>query len=343
MVVKSSEDQRQANQQVNRLPYESLEEVHIFVLSNILKRPIIVLGEPVVRSIHGHSLAPNNFVGIYLPLLWKTKECFKSPIVLGFTSNHFVPLVAMEDDLDLTGVTLTTEAAVPLVTSDLTFINVHFLMSNEEARVNGIIQEYMNIKEVPVTQRSCVSFVLCAKLTIAKLPDKYNLMIDFVQAAERVITGQEPIVQNPNDLSDTEMLLNQTRRDPIENSESHVSSRYSQRNNLNQPHGKTSLSDPINFNTERENRLHGFDKHINGLERLEHSPGMHQTSNQGQRSRIPVQIPREYPTVQCKTTGCTFFGTEATGGFCSKCALEHSRRNTTGTKMYDSLAFGVRP
>lgn len=41
----------------NRLPYNALEEIHIFILANILRRPIIVLaGELPSKSSHmkGH-------------------------------------------------------------------------------------------------------------------------------------------------------------------------------------------------------------------------------------------------------------------------------------------------
>lgn len=126
------------------LQYNSLEEIHIFVLSNILRRPIIViagevpqgsvfprmlfshdaltlrrnLGSPtaswksprvllcllfpltdkMLRSLEsGSNFAPLKVGGIYLPLHWPAQECYRYPIVLGYDSQHFVPLVTLKD------------------------------------------------------------------------------------------------------------------------------------------------------------------------------------------------------------------------------------------------------
>ncbi len=41
------------------------------------------------------------FQGVYLPLLWETNFCSKSPICLGFTRNHFSALVPMQERINL--------------------------------------------------------------------------------------------------------------------------------------------------------------------------------------------------------------------------------------------------
>ena len=48
--------------------YESLEEFHVFVLANILQRPILVVADTVLRDADGEAFAPIPFGGIYLPL-----------------------------------------------------------------------------------------------------------------------------------------------------------------------------------------------------------------------------------------------------------------------------------
>lgn len=48
--------------------YESLEEIHVFALAHVLKRPIVVVADTVLRDAHGEPLAPIPFRGIYLPL-----------------------------------------------------------------------------------------------------------------------------------------------------------------------------------------------------------------------------------------------------------------------------------
>ena len=80
----------------NRVRYESMEDIHIFALANILSRPIIVLCERIYRSEEGSSLQSLRLGGIYLPLIRGPKECEKSPIVLGFKDDHFFPLISVE-------------------------------------------------------------------------------------------------------------------------------------------------------------------------------------------------------------------------------------------------------
>lgn len=45
----------------------------------------------------GTSISPLNVGGIYLPLHWQPTECYKYPIVLGYDSQHFAPLITIKD------------------------------------------------------------------------------------------------------------------------------------------------------------------------------------------------------------------------------------------------------
>ncbi len=83
-------------------PGESLGHAHIFALSHILRRPIIVYGVTNVKSYRGeYFIGLARFQGVYLPLLWETNFCSKSPICLGFTRNHFSALVPMQERINL--------------------------------------------------------------------------------------------------------------------------------------------------------------------------------------------------------------------------------------------------
>jgi OTU domain-containing protein 7 len=88
--------------------YESLELIHVYALANVLKRPIIVVSDTVLKNAKGESLSPINFGGIYLPLEISPQQChrfvfirfhkiasFRSPLVLCYDSSHFSPLVTM--------------------------------------------------------------------------------------------------------------------------------------------------------------------------------------------------------------------------------------------------------
>lgn len=52
---------------LNRQYYESLEEFHVYVLANNIRRPIIVYSDTILR-IDGEAISPVEFGGIYLPL-----------------------------------------------------------------------------------------------------------------------------------------------------------------------------------------------------------------------------------------------------------------------------------
>ena len=77
--------------------YESLEEIHIFALSHVIRRPIIVISDTILRDLHGEDLAPIFFGGIYLPLELPSHGVFPYPIVLAFDSAHFSPVLNLTD------------------------------------------------------------------------------------------------------------------------------------------------------------------------------------------------------------------------------------------------------
>jgi hypothetical protein len=54
--------------QSTRQYYESLEEFHVYVLANNIRRPIIVYSDTVLRTNDGEAISPIEFGGIYLPL-----------------------------------------------------------------------------------------------------------------------------------------------------------------------------------------------------------------------------------------------------------------------------------
>uniref|UniRef100_A0A914VPE7 ubiquitinyl hydrolase 1 n=1 Tax=Plectus sambesii TaxID=2011161 RepID=A0A914VPE7_9BILA len=77
-------------------PGSALEQAHVFALAHIVRRPIIVYGVRIVKSYRGEHLDYARFEGVYLPLLWESSFCSRSPICLGYTRGHFVALAPME-------------------------------------------------------------------------------------------------------------------------------------------------------------------------------------------------------------------------------------------------------
>ncbi|KAK1789859.1 hypothetical protein P4O66_015739, partial [Electrophorus voltai] len=76
--------------------YESLEEFHVFVLAHVLRRPIVVVADTMLRDSGGEAFAPIPFGGLYLPLEVPPQRCHCSPLVLAYDQAHFSALVSME-------------------------------------------------------------------------------------------------------------------------------------------------------------------------------------------------------------------------------------------------------
>ncbi|CAF1625786.1 unnamed protein product, partial [Didymodactylos carnosus] len=76
-----------------------LQSYHIFAISNMIKRPIVVLGEEYVDT--GNKDMPhlnekqaqfNDIIGIYLPLLFTANNTLHYPIVLGYAATYLTEL-----------------------------------------------------------------------------------------------------------------------------------------------------------------------------------------------------------------------------------------------------------
>ncbi|UYV75778.1 ZRANB1 [Cordylochernes scorpioides] len=157
-------------------PGSALEQMHIFTLAHILRRPIIVYGVKYVKSFRGEALGYARFEGIYLPLLWESSFCWKSPISLGYTRGHFSALVPMEPDPGGGGAGLgevagapTGRAAaldvvfLPLMTADHHLLPIHFLTQAELGREEEIMRQWL---DCCVTE----SGILVAQQRIPKRP-----------------------------------------------------------------------------------------------------------------------------------------------------------------------------
>ncbi|XP_045861663.1 tumor necrosis factor alpha-induced protein 3 isoform X2 [Meles meles] len=165
------------------LQYNSLEEIHIFVLCNILRRPIIVISDKMLRSLEsGSNFAPLKVGGIYLPLHWPAQECYRYPIILGYDSQHFVPLVTLKDS----GPEI---RAVPLVNRErgrFEDLKVHFLTDPENEMKEKLLKEYLMVIEIPVQgwDHGTTHLINAAKLDEANLPKEINLVDDYFELVQ---------------------------------------------------------------------------------------------------------------------------------------------------------------
>ncbi|NXG16791.1 OTU7B protein, partial [Grallaria varia] len=101
--------------------YESLEEFHVFVLAHVLRRPIVVVADTMLRDSGGEAFAPIPFGGIYLPLEVPASKCHRSPLVLAYDQAHFSALVSMEQKENSKD-----QAVIPLTDSEHKLLPVHF-------------------------------------------------------------------------------------------------------------------------------------------------------------------------------------------------------------------------
>ncbi len=116
-------------------PGESLGHAHIFALSHILRRPIIVYGVTNVKSYRGeYFIGLARFQGVYLPLLWETNFCSKSPICLGFTRNHFSALVPMQECINIAS--SSSRSSSPLINNQDIDVQQRSLPSSSPSLVN---------------------------------------------------------------------------------------------------------------------------------------------------------------------------------------------------------------
>lgn len=156
-------------------PGESLEQLHVFCLAHVLRRPIIVYGVKYVKSWRGENLGLAKFEGVYLPLVWDSSFCYRSPLVLGYTRGHFCALVPPEPVTACGGAGGGAElppsdsqdtaksAFLPLMTKDRKILPVHFLNKSELGREEEIMRDWL---DVLVTE----SGLLVAQQTIERPP-----------------------------------------------------------------------------------------------------------------------------------------------------------------------------
>ena len=214
--VSSASGTRQSNSSSTVLPYDSLEEIHIFVLANLLRRPIIIVCDSVLRSFTGSLMADNNLSGIYLPLLSSHQECIHYPLVVGYDYSHFVPLVNYENShqSDETCAFESQKAqepiqAIPLVDHLLHHLPTHFLTNEEASRVDELKELYLKLSYVHMELGETVENIPVATLSRINIFNDCDILKPFFCYLEKMYfkslcqLPQKPL--SPLDTSDFTM------------------------------------------------------------------------------------------------------------------------------------------
>ncbi|KAG7283374.1 hypothetical protein CRUP_000900 [Coryphaenoides rupestris] len=131
--------------------YESLEEFHVFALAHVLKRPIVVVADTMLRDSGGEAFAPIPFGGIYLPLEVPPAKCHRSPLVLAYDQAHFSALVSMEQKDGSK-----EQVVIPLTDSEHKMLPVHFAVDPGTAwewgkdDTDNMLHSYMTVTWLPL-------------------------------------------------------------------------------------------------------------------------------------------------------------------------------------------------
>ncbi|KAJ8920112.1 hypothetical protein NQ315_011768 [Exocentrus adspersus] len=138
-------------------PGTSLEQLHVFALAHILRRPIIVYGVKFVKSFRGEAIGYARFEGVYLPLLWEQSFCIRTPIALGYTRGHFSALVPIEPYSRIDsrppvqhgnmGPDHMRSTFLPLMDRDRKLLPIHFLTESELGREESILRQWLDVCE----------------------------------------------------------------------------------------------------------------------------------------------------------------------------------------------------
>lgn len=127
-------------------PGAALQQLHVWALAHVLRRPLLVYGEDVVSSFRGDALGYARFRGLYLPLLCDEQQCSKAPLALAYTRGHFSALVPLDPappyirPADAPPAT----AFLPLTDLDGKLLPVHFLTCEEVRPRSSLSSFYLH-------------------------------------------------------------------------------------------------------------------------------------------------------------------------------------------------------
>lgn len=155
-----------------------IRPIHVFVLSNVIRRPIIVVSQHAPDAdTDSHSLC-----GVYLPVLHAPSDCCRSPLVVVHVGHQFVPLVprAVGPASPVHAGGLQSELGVPLWRVDAAEpLLVRGLLDSESAE--RALTTYLRVVELPYTSATSTGLFPVAKYDVIA-PD-INIVHDILTPA----------------------------------------------------------------------------------------------------------------------------------------------------------------
>lgn len=188
---------------------DRIDPIHVFTLSNILRRPLIVVDGDIRAAAGTAAGGPRDdeaaaVWGVYLPLAHEPASCSRSPVVMATTLNgkRFVPLVFGATPAAATfglqqqqqqQTTAEPERAFPLVDSDLAQFPVRCLLSPGE-RPEVAMSRYLRTTEMPMTTAHGVNMIPAARLDAVAPPGEYDMLASWTSSRSVVAGPNHPLL-----------------------------------------------------------------------------------------------------------------------------------------------------
>lgn len=127
---------------------------------------------------------------MYLPLEWPPLECCKTPVVLGYRSKHFCPLISEAHAQDTAQEEKKNKSTVfPLVTDDFGLLTVQCLKDEESSKAWDLVQSYLLVKEADViSSEGTVIKVPCAQMILKPLESTSNPFFKYLEYVKEKLT-----------------------------------------------------------------------------------------------------------------------------------------------------------
>ena len=174
--------------------HRRVDAIHIFALSNVLRRPIVVLdgtGGATVSPGGGSSAVSTSPAGIYLPLLLDSgagaEPCVRHPVVLAHfggdgDGGRFLALVARQAeptaDRSTAAAASQPQSVVPLMTGDQEPVPMRCLLADVDGRPERVLETYLRTTEVSSTGPIQVSMILSARINYERVDEPFDVMRD---------------------------------------------------------------------------------------------------------------------------------------------------------------------
>ena len=306
-----------------------LEQFHIFVLANVIRRPIVLYSSKKQMSAReGGTLQYIEFHGIYFPLIWHPKDVFKDPLPIVFNNGHFSALSVIDKLKEYMDDVL----VVPLIDFLGVELPVRYLLPHESK--DDIKRSYLNLFNIPSPPDMyfCSHSISCAKLLPPAKPKYLEPLLsgfidrcfDYFQNQKRGVDSYDQQPQYAN--NDT----GPCRNPDCKFSGSSAYDGYCSQHYKNVKPQANESNKPLPLCNKGCGRQ-GFPAFLGMCKECfqnKQNPVIGRSSDNFQDPPPNLSPPRHHQVDQksdstklepCRTPGCEFYGNASTNNYCSKC------------------------